>query len=388
MTTDAGFEGFEPFDPTQEPSEREAKAMDEFEDFDVTAEPEGASDEFGIESLGDFSDSEDELRSVLAARDEAERVLMGSGDTAMSAMSAMNEDGTAGIGNIVGVGIAEKVSAGGPTGQLGVTIFVKEKVSSRSVSAEALVPHSIGGVTTDVEAVGDISAQMFTARRRPAPGGVSIGNALQNSAGTLGCLVRRGNQLFILSNNHVMALVNTAPLNSAILQPGRLDGGTSPADIIGRLDQFVPINFNPAVFNFVDAAIARTAPALVDRRILRPGGVLQPIGAGIVQPAMNLPVMKSGRTTQFRRGVIDAVNVTVNVNYGPVGGVARFARQFRVRGTVQPPFSDRGDSGSLVTTQAGNRPVGLLFAGNAQSNTTFCNPIGTVLSSLNVQIVI
>jgi hypothetical protein len=302
-------------------------------------------------------------------------------------MSAMNEDGSAGIGNVVGVGIAEKVSAGGPTGQLSVTIFVKEKVSSHSVSAEALVPQSIGGVPTDVEEVGDIDVQRFTFRRRPAPGGISIGNALQNSAGTLGCLVRRGNQLFILSNNHVMALSNAAPLNSAIVQPGRLDGGVNPADIIARLHQFIPINFNAAANNVVDAAIARTAPALVDRRILRPGNVLQPIGPGIVQPVLNMRVMKSGRTTQFRRGQINAVNVTINVNYGPAG-VARFVRQVRVAGTIQPPFSAPGDSGSLVTSQVGNRPVGLLFAGNAQNNTPFCNPITPVLNLLNVQLVI
>jgi hypothetical protein len=114
--------------------------------------------------------------------------------------------------------------------------------------------------------------------------------------------------------------------------------------------------------------------------------VLQPIGAGVVAPAFNLQVHKSGRTTQYRRGFVDLINTTVDVSYAPVGGVARFARQFRVRG-IGSIFSDRGDSGSLVTTLQGNRPVGLLFAGNAASNTTFCNPIGAVLSAFGVTIV-
>lgn len=99
-----------------------------------------------------------------------------------------------------------------------------------------------------------------------------------------------------------------------------------------------------------------------------------------------MPVQKSGRTTQYRRGVIDAVGVTVNVSYAPFGGVARFVGQFRVRG-IFGIFSDRGDSGSLVTTFPQNRPVGLLFAGNATTNTTFCNPIGAVLSAFGVNIV-
>jgi hypothetical protein len=199
--------------------------------------------------------------------------------------------------------------------------------------------------------------------------------------------VTRNNQLFILSNNHVIALVNTSPLNAGIPQPGRLDGGVCSQDIIARLTQFVPINFAAGANNLVDAAIAQTSPTLVDRRILRLGGVLQSITPGVVVPAFNMPVQKSGRTTQFRRGFIDLVNTTVDVSYAPLGGVARFVQQFRVRG-VGAIFSDRGDSGALVTTFPQNRPVGLLFAGNAASNTTFCNPIGAVLAAFGVNIVL
>ena len=111
----------------------------------------------------------------------------------------------------------------------------------------------------------------------------------------------------------------------------------------------MPINFAPGAANQVDAAIARTSPNLVDRRILRPGGVLQPIApGGPVAPALNMLVQKSGRTTQYRRGIVDLVNTTVNINYAPLGGVARFVGQFRVRGLGGAIFSDRGDSGSLV----------------------------------------
>jgi len=365
---------FEEFDPTE---------GGQFEEFDVSAEAE-AEAEATVESLGGLSDSEDQVRSLLAARDELETRLMGpAGATAAS----LSGDEPYDPNNVVGVGIGEKVVNGLPTGQLAVKVLVKEKKPENRVSSEALVPQTLGGVATDTEETGEIYASMFTARRRPAPCGVSIGNCLRVMAGTLGCLVTRNNQLFLLSNNHVMALVNTSPLNAGIPQPGRIDGGVCPQDIIARLTQFVPISFAPGANNLVDAAIARTSPALVDRRILRPGGVLQPIVPGVVAPAFNMPVQKSGRTTQFRRGSIDLVNTTVNVSYAPLGGVARFVRQFRVRG-VGGIFSDRGDSGSLVTTFPQNRPVGLLFAGNAANNMTFCNPIGAVLASFGVNIVI
>jgi hypothetical protein len=384
MEDSSGQEGFTPFDPMQGSTKsEEAHMSDQFEDFDVQAEPEEVAGEISIESFGGLLETEDELRSVLAARDEAERRLM---PEAGEVLSAMAEDGTAGLGNVVGVGIAEKVMGGGPTGRLGVTVFVKEKVAPRNVASDALVPESIGGVATDVEAIGEVRAQMFTARLRPAPGGVSIGNCTRVHAGTFGCLVARAGQLFVLSNNHVMAVVNTAPLNSPISQPGRLDGGNCPPDIIARLSQFVPITFGGEC-NFVDAAIARTSPDLVDRRILRPGDIRQSLVPPVVQPALHMLVQKSGRTTQFRRGVIDAINVTVNIDYSPTAGIARFCRQFRVRGILQPPFSDRGDSGSLVTTAPQNQPVGLLFAGNALSNVTFCNPIMPVLNSFGAAIV-
>jgi len=366
-------EQFEEFDPSE---------GQQFEEFDVAAEGEDEA-EAVLESLAGLTDSEDELKSLMAARDEIESRLMKPAGVEAAAVSA---DEPYDPGNCVGVGIGEKTENGHPTGRLAVKVLVKEKKAENQVSSEALVPQTVGGVPTDVEESGEIYANMFTARRRPAPCGVSIGNCNRIMAGTLGCLVTRSNQLFILSNNHVMALVNTSPLNAGIPQQGRLDGGVCPQDIIARLAQFIPINFAVGASNVVDAAIARTSPNLVDRRILRPGGVLQRIVLPEVAPALNMQVQKSGRTTQFRRGFVDLINTTVNVSYAPLGGVARFVRQFRVRG-VGGIFSDRGDSGSLVTTFPRNQPVGVLFAGNAANNMTFCNMIGAVRAAFGVTIV-
>lgn len=352
-----------------------------FEDFDVMQDY-GEEPEASIEALGGLAEDENAFKSLNQARDELEKRLMISpAETAMAAA----EEGTAGLGNIVGVGIGEKVVDGVPTGQPALKVFVKEKLAEADVTSEALVPQTIGSVATDVDATGEVSAEFFTAKLRPAPGGVSIGHCPTVHAGTLGCLVTRAGQLFILSNNHVIARVNAGPLNVPISQPGRLDGGNCATDVIARLTQFIPIIFGTQC-NFVDAAIGRTSPNLVDRRILRPFGIRQPLVPPHVNPVLNMPVQKSGRTTQYRRGFVDAINVTVNVSYAPFGGVARFCRQFRVKG-IGPIFSDRGDSGSLVTTFPVNRPVGLLFAGNAANNFTFCNPIGAVLSAFGVNIV-
>jgi hypothetical protein len=368
-------------DDENPPIEFNTENSGEFEDYDVTQES-AEEPEASVEALGGLADDENTYKSLSQARDELEqRLMISPADTALAAA----EEGTAGLGNMVGVGIGEKVVDGIPTGVPALKVFVKEKLSSEQVSSEALVPQSMGGVPTDVDATGEVTAEFFTAKLRPAPGGVSIGHCPTIHAGTLGCLVTRAGQLFILSNNHVIARVNTGPLNVPISQPGRLDGGNCATDVIARLTQFIPIIFGTTC-NFVDAAIGRTSPNLVDRRILRPFGIKQPLIPPHFSPILNMPVQKSGRTTQYRRGFIDAINVTVNVSYAPFGGIARFCRQFRVKG-IGGNFSGPGDSGSLVTTFPINNPVGLLFAGNAATNFTFCNPIGAVLSAFGVNIV-
>jgi hypothetical protein len=202
-------------------------------------------------------------------------------------------------------------------------------------------------------------------------------------AGTLGCLVKSGRRLYLLGNNHVLGLVNHSPIGAGIAQPGTIDGGSCDRDVIARLTKFVPIDFDGP--NHVDAAIALVPPRRVDRRVLRHWGSRERLVPPEVAPALNLAVQKSGRSTQYRRGHVDVVAVSLNVSFAPIAGVARFSGQFRVSG-LGAPFGDFGDSGALVTTHPSNQPVGLLFSGNAATNQTFCNDIRAVLRTLGVAI--
>lgn len=269
------------------------------------------------------------------------------------------------------------------------------------------MPSVIDGIPTDVIATGVIRAlQPRTIRHRPAPAGVSIGHR-NITAGTLGCLVKRGGQALILSNNHVLANSNDAQKGDAILQPGPVDGGRFPEDHIAELEDFVPITFleQPgecafargviavlnagcrligsktqyrivdiqAAENRVDAAIARPLdPSLVTNDILEVG-VISGLGSG----NLGLAIKKSGRTTGLTTGEITQVDVTVNVQYG-AGRVASFTDQL-----MAGPMSQGGDSGSAVL-DTNNRLVGLLFAGS--ENSTIINRIEHVFSSLGLQL--
>lgn len=331
-----------------------------------------------ISALGAYQPSEDGFRALLAAQDSLGARFL---DLSSAAFTAEVEEGLVGFPNIVGSGLGVKQRDAATTETLCVKVYVREKLTAAQVAGESLIPEQIDGVPTDVEEVGDIAALSFKSRLRPVPGGVSSGNCTAVMAGTLGCFVEREGELFALSNNHVFALTNASPSDAEIPQPGRLDGGLCPRDSIAVLGPLVPLDFGPGG-NLVDAALARIEdPSLADRRIIRPLGRREALVSPHVAPALQMSVMKSGRTTGFTRGLIDAVRVTLQVQYGT--GVATFSNQFRVSGTAGL-FSNPGDSGSLVTSDPGNQPVGLLFAGG--NGFTFCNDIDQVLVSLAADI--
>jgi hypothetical protein len=79
-------------------------------------------------------------------------------------------------------------------------------------------------------------------RHRPAVPGISCGYT-DVTAGTFGCLVRRGEDLYLLINNHVLANTNQGARGDIILQPGLYDGGTLD-DQIAVLEQWAPIAIN------------------------------------------------------------------------------------------------------------------------------------------------
>jgi hypothetical protein len=130
--------------------------------------------------------------------------------------------------NVAAVGIGYKRVGGKPTAELSMICSVTVKRSRRSLSERQMIPATIQSIPTDVYPTGPLYAfQSPTGRFRPAPGGVSIGHYLI-TAGTLGCLVKKGGKLYILSNNHVLANSNDASIRDAILQPGPYDGGAMP----------------------------------------------------------------------------------------------------------------------------------------------------------------
>lgn len=259
---------------------------------------------------------------------------------------------------------------------------VDVEVTGRIVALHHRADHGGGPPDPGGGGGGDTSSLSPTDRwPRPVPIGISTGNAGECSAGTIGARVSGPSGTYALSNNHVYALENEAPIGSDVLQPGRYDTGcaTDPADVLGQLSDYEPLRFDGSD-NTIDAAIAATSTASLGTST-PPGGYGTP-SSSTVPASINLDVQKYGRTSALTRGTVTGVNATVNVGYG--SGTARFTDQIFIQS--RKPFIKAGDSGSLAVTQAGSQPVGLLFAGDATGKFAVANEIDRVLTRFGVGI--
>ena len=224
--------------------------------------------------------------------------------------------------------------------------------------------------------VGPPTPGQLQGRLRPLVPGCSICHGA-DTAGTLGAVVRRGQEQLLLTNAHVIARSGLASVGDAVLQPGPADGGTA-ADRVGSLDGWAPLGADTA--NTVDAALARLDEGIEVDTTGAPTTTAELDGDELVE--------KLGRTTGFTSGRVTAIEVDdVVVDYGEVG-LLRFDGQVEVAGTGGA-FSRGGDSGSLVRLADGGAAVGLLFAGSERggpdgTGLTFCNDISTVLDALGV----
>ncbi len=243
------------------------------------------------------------------------------------------------------------------------------------------IPTAVEGVPVVVEETGDFFAMALTGRYRPVPIGVSVGNNNECAAGSIGCVVYKGTQKYILSNNHVLARENSAAIGEPIVQPGRYDNKPLCAnrlstDQVGTLADFQPLKFD-GTNNTIDAAIAQYT--ITDVTCSTPSAYYGFPTGTVTAAYVGQAIKKVGRTTSLTTGTVSAINVTVNVGYAH--GTAHFVGQIM----TSKSFCKSGDSGSLVVTSTGNNPVGLLFAGT-NTGVAVLNPIGSVLTRFNATI--
>jgi len=277
-------------------------------------------------------------------------------------------------------------------------------VSSAEKVSKLTLPRVLSGLDIEFQVVGLMKAlegprggdEDRTGYFDPLPAGVSIGHYRITAGSTAWFAVKDGKTL-IISNNHVLAWENKGQVGDPVLQPGPYDisqhgwDASDPKYVAGRLLWFVPVVFEEytcpyrnfvyrigkalgmvkAAANRVDLAVAE-ATRPVELSILGLDSV-----KGWAMVSAGAAVRKSGRTTGVTYGYVVDTRYNGYVNYSR--GVAWFENQLLIKSAGGQPFSQGGDSGSLVVTESGAF-AGLLFAGSSEY--TLANPAQYVLEYL------
>ncbi len=269
-----------------------------------------------------------------------------------------------------------------------LAVRLQNRALERGRELEKLVDEARG--EADVRYVGRIVKHArlpLQSRRRPLIIGCSVGH-YNITAGTLGCFVKtKSGDTRILSNNHVLADENAGKKGDAIIQPGQYDGGKKGADAVATLDRFIRLKKVGA--NLVDCALA-TVKDGVNCDVSNIEGLGKLAGVSGDPVSEGLKVHKAGRTTATTSGRVTAFELD-NVVVGYDIGNLRFDGQIEVEGAGTEPFSEGGDSGSLIVGDD-REAVALLFAGGDQGGSngkglTYGTPIDVVLAALGVSLV-
>lgn len=267
------------------------------------------------------------------------------------------------------------------------------RVQRQSLRNSAIVDHLSAQANgeVDIRVVGRIdkrAAPWYQRNTRPLLIGASIAH-VKVTAGTLGAFVERDGQLCVLSNNHVLANEDLSSPGDWIIQRSSFDGGIQPRDRVARLSH--SIKLKKAGANLVDAALGTLKAGIKHNpnrlKLLVDGKDRKLAGLGPAFIDEGTIVYKTGRTTGATKGRVTAFdldNVVINYDIGNL----RFDGQIEIESAGDGPFSDGGDSGSLIVN-ADMQAVALLFAGSDIGGAndlglTYANPIHPVLDSLKV----
>lgn len=290
---------------------------------------------------------------------------------------------------VTGVDIGFKEVNGEKTTTLAIRVLVEKK---RDVAAKDRIPESIDGYPTDVierkfelhvvsTRFDSITLEADTGRYAPLKGGVSLGPTRVVGGfvfvGTLGAIVKdnASGKPMMLSNFHVLCVDNGFHTGDLQAQPGLVDGGHAPADVVGSLQR-------QSLGGSVDCAVADIAPGRgTTCEIMDIGAV-----TGTATATLGQQVRKRGRTTGLTYGTVDSVNLSVNIDYGPGLGVKTLTHQIGIKPDPahNAKFGDHGDSGSVVVNDK-VEVLGLHFAGDP-TGYAIANPIADVLGALDVSL--
>ena len=297
--------------------------------------------------------------------------------------------------NVNGIGLGTKWISSINTFEPCIHVLVNQKLDSKYLSSNNLIPKTFMGIKTDVIKTGIFNPYSFktysetnedgkiTEKYRPLQGGCKILIETNDGEydGTLGCIVTKvengTREFFILSNNHVLASLNEAPIGTLIIQNDISTFKLEDGDIIATLANFIPLNFTTGKeekINYVDCAIAKILdPSIISNLIIDIGEI-----KGISHAVLNEKVKKVGFRTGLTEGNIITIGSTEKIIVSDEISVI-FKDQI-----LCDLISDHGDSGAIALN-SDNKVIGLLV-GDTLEKKIMLNDINIVLDKLKVEI--
>jgi hypothetical protein len=269
--------------------------------------------------------------------------------------------------NWVGVGLAlRKDAAGRFLEEFVLTLWFASPLPFLQVDLETeLRAFGLPELEIAIEITGWFSP-LGVDRASPISIGVAFEkNGLGYQAGTLGAVVRRDaapDSWLMLSNNHVLYLNGVVLANGnqpRVCIPSPLfDPDNIQQNAMGTVRAMPPQceMQDPPSRNDGDFALADVDDKTRVAGVGRPS-VRKPVAANGIA---GVKVAKTGASTATTTGIVKAVDQEFTLRYPATEVTYDFENQIVIEGQG---FSGGGDSGSLVSTAAGD-PVALLFAGN------------------------
>lgn len=217
----------------------------------------------------------------------------------------------------------------------------------------------------------------FSRRIRPVQAGYSVGTV--NWSGTGGVVVTNRNQLYLLSNNHVLNKNNSTGY-TATLQPGGADGGKVSRDRIGSLNRFVKLR---KTNNYIDAALAIP----INNKVLSTKyAVIGSLRGHLKSYSVGSKFIKVGRTTGLTGGRVESINTDVKVDYGNYGRLGQIQFKNQTIITSTKPISKPGDSGSVWINYNNRFAAAVNYAGTADGKLSVSYPIHWAMQAFNTSV--
>jgi hypothetical protein len=172
--------------------------------------------------------------------------------------------------------------------------------------------------------------------------------------------------IYGISNNHVLANLNSCAVGDAILRAGTNEQ-------IATLSHWVPLSVMNAnnTINVVDMALCKIMPGipttwqLDDSTLTKPAGYIEPRQFGVVY-------MKE-ENGSVRRGKITKSIINHVMQFDLCGKPYLFTKLIEIAPTDGQPFSQPGNSGSIILSSS-HLIVGLLVGANSDSTKSYAVP--------------